>query len=140
MSFPEWKATCEIAPMLHFTRTLRRRWMLTVVAVFSLSVAMALGIAALSVSNTLLVLPPSAPAPDRLVTIYSRSSLNSVEHISFPDYEYLRARNHVFTDIAAAPNSIGVNADFNFEGREVSLMSRPVSANYFAVLGIHPFL
>jgi hypothetical protein len=66
------------------------------------------GIAALSVSNTLLVLPASAPAPDRLVTLYSRSSINSIEHISFPDYQYLRERNHVFTDIAAAPNSIGV--------------------------------
>ena len=32
--------------------------------------------------------------------------------MSYPDYEYFRKNNHVFTDIAAAPNSIGLNVDF----------------------------
>ena len=62
------------------------------IAIFSLSIAMALGIGALSVSNTLLVLPPSAPEPDRLINLYSRSQINSIEHISYPDYQYLRQR------------------------------------------------
>jgi len=122
------------------TRTLRRHWKLTAISTFSLSIAMALGIVGLSVSNTILILSPSAPAPDRLTTIYSRSQTNAIEHISYPDYQYYRKNNHVFTDIAAAPNSIGANGDFNFEGRQVSVMSRPVSENYFSVLGIRPFL
>ena len=125
---------------LRSLRVLRHHWRLTVISAFSLSVAMALGILGLTVSNTILVLPPVAPAPDRLVMIYARSDANAIDEISYPDYQYFREHNHVFTDIGAAPNSIGAMADFNFEGREVSLMTRPVSENYFAVLGIRPHL
>lgn len=121
-------------------RALGRHWKLAGIAAFSLAIAMALGIVGLSVSNTLLVLPPTAPAPDRLVMIYGHSDTGSIDQFSFPDYEYYRKNNQVFTDIAAAPNSISVNADFNFEGREVSVITRPVSENYFDVLALRPFL
>src|SRR3954453_14643857 len=46
---------------------LRKHWKLTAIAVFSLSIAMALGVIALSVSNTVLLLPPAAAEPGRLV-------------------------------------------------------------------------
>jgi predicted permease len=108
--------------------------------VFSLSIAMALGIVGLSVSNTVLILPPAARMPDRLVMIHARSDTTAIELVSYPDYQYYRKNNHVFTDIAAAPNSIGALGDFNFEGHEVNLTTRPVSENYFAVLGIRPYL
>ncbi|HEY1757558.1 MAG TPA: ADOP family duplicated permease [Bryobacteraceae bacterium] len=120
-------------------RILRKHWKLTAIAVFSLSIAMALGVVGLSVSNTALLLPPSAPEPDRLVTIYSHSADEAAGQISYPDYKYYRDNNHVFTDIAAAPNSISIDA--NSDGaHEVKVVSRPVSDNYFAVLGIRPFL
>ena len=119
---------------LRSIRNLRKHWKLTAIAVFSLSIAMALGIVSLSVSNTFLLLPPAAPAADRLVMIYSRSASEAVGQISYPDYQYFRENNHVFSDIAAAPNSISVTEDKNFEKREVSLVSRPVSGNYFAVM------
>jgi predicted permease len=125
---------------LRSLRALRRHWTLTAISAFSLSVAMALGIVALSVSNTVLLLPPAAPSADRLVTIYHRAPGNPTEEISYPDYEYYRRNNHVFTDIAAAPNSISVNVDWGADGREVKIVSRPVSENYFAVLGIRPLL
>lgn len=127
-------------PTLRSVRILRKHWKLTSIAVFSLSIAMALGVVALSASNTLLLLPPAAPAPDRLVTIFTRSPREAIDHISYPDYTYYRENNHVFTDVAAAPNEISVNEDFNFEGRDAKLASRPVSDNYFAVLGIRPYL
>jgi predicted permease len=121
-------------------RSLRRQWKLTAISVFSLTIAMALGVIALSLSNTVLLLGPSAPAPERLVTIYNRTAANPVEQVSYPDYEYYRQNSHIFTDIAAAPNSIGLNVDFNFGGREVKVVSRPVSENYFAVMGLRPYL
>jgi predicted permease len=121
-------------------RNLRKHWKLSAIAVFSLSIAMALGIVSLSVSNTFLLLPPAAPEPDRLVMIYSRSASEAVGQISYPDYQYFRENNHVFLDIAAAPNSISVTEDKNFEKREVKILSRPVSGNYFAVMGIRPYL
>ena len=67
---------------------------------------MALGVLSLSISNTFLLLPPAAPEPDRLVMIYSRSTGEAVGQVSYPDYKYYRENNHVFTDLAAAPNSI----------------------------------
>jgi predicted permease len=120
-------------------RILRKHWKLTAIAIFSLSVAMALDVVGLSVSNTALLLPPAAPEPDRLVTIYSRSAHEPAGQISYPDYKYYRDNNHVFTDIAAAPNSISVNA--NSDGtHQVTVVSRPISDNYFAVLGIRPYI
>src|SRR5260370_26012890 len=87
-----------------------------------------------------LLLPTAAPAPDRLVMMYSRSAGKAIDPISYPDYKYYRDNNHVFTDVAAAPNSIGLSDDFNFEGRDVKVITRPVSDNYFAVMGIRPHL
>jgi predicted permease len=121
-------------------RILRRYWKLTAIAAFSLSVAMALGVIGLSVSNTILILPPAAPMPDRLVMMYTRPPGKAIEPVSYPDYEYYRDNNHVFTDVAAAPNSIGLNDDFNFEGRDIKVITRPVSENYFAVMRIRPYL
>jgi hypothetical protein len=64
---------------LRSARLLRRHWKLAVVSSFSLSIALALGILGLSIPYSFFTLPPAAPEPSRLV----------------------------FTDIAAAPNSIG---------------------------------
>ena len=100
---------------------------------------MALGVLALSVSNTALLLPPAGTDPDRLVMLYSRAPQNDIDQISYPDYQYLRANNHVFTDIAGAPNSIGLNVDID-NGVEYKFATRPVSENYFAVLGLRPYL
>jgi len=121
-------------------RAARRYWKITAISVFSLSIAMALGIIALSISNTVLLLPPAAPAADRLAMIYLRSPDQAIGEISYPDYQYLREHNHVFTDIAAAPNSVGLNDNFDSQGREVKVVARPVSENYFAVMGIRPYL
>jgi predicted permease len=132
-----------MSPALLAPRALRKHWKLTAVAVFSLSIAMALVVLSLSVSNTALLLPPAAPAPDRLVMIYSRATNTAdkgVDQISYPDYRYFRQNNHVFTDIAAAPNSIALLVDSDFGNREARVMARPVSANYFDVIGVRPLL
>jgi len=121
-------------------RVLRRQWKLAAIAIFSLAIAIALGVVGLSVTNTILVLPPAAPEPERLVAISGRVPGNPIEQISYPDYAYYRDHNHVFTDISAAPNAIDVRVDLNFGGRDVRVILRPVSENYFAVLGIRPYL
>jgi predicted permease len=121
-------------------RIFGKHWKLTFIAVFSLSAAMALGVIAISVSNTFLFLPLAAPEPDRLVTIYSHSPTEDIAHVSYPDYEYFRAHNDIFTDIAAAPGSISVTIDPKFGPGNVKVISRPVSPNYFSVLGLKPHL
>ena len=72
--------------------------------------------------------------------MYTRSAGKAIDQISYPDYEYYRDNNHAFADVAATPNSIGLNDDFSFEGRDVKVITRPVSGNYFAVMGIRPYL
>src|SRR3954471_5782821 len=106
-------------------RTLSRQWQLATVATFSLTIGMALGILALSAANTMLLLPLAAPRPDRLVTIYSRGAENGVDQISYPDLEYYRANNHVFTGIAASPNSVSLSIDRSNDGREYRVIGRP---------------
>ncbi len=121
-------------------RILRKHWKLALIAVFSLSLAMALGVITLSISNTFLLLPPAATEPDRLVTVYTRAETSDVELVSWPDVRFYRQNNHVFTDIAAAPNSISLSADQEPGQAALQLVSRPVSENYFSVMGIRPFL
>jgi predicted permease len=121
------------------TRILLKYWKLTAIAIFSLSISMALGVISLSVSNTFLLLPPAAAEPDRLVKIYTRTPTEPMANVSYPDYKYYRENNHVFTDIAAAPNSIQVSENFD-DNREIKVVARPVSDNYFAVMGLRPYL
>jgi len=71
--------------------------------------------------------------------IYSRTPTEPIAEVSYPDYKYYRENNHVFTDIAAVPNSIQVSEDFEAD-REIKLVGRPVSDNYFAVMGLRPHL
>jgi putative ABC transport system permease protein len=121
-------------------RIFGKHWKLTLIAVFSLSAAIALGVIAISISNTFLFLPLAAAEPDRLVTIYSHSLTEDIAHVSYPDYEYFRAQNDIFTDIAASPGSISVTIDPKFGPGNVKVISRPVSPNYFSVLGLKPHL
>jgi predicted permease len=120
-------------------RVLQRHWKLAGIAVFSLSIAMALGVLSLSITNTFFLLPPAGAAPDRLVMIHTRSPGEDIGHVSYPDYKYYRENSHVFTDIAASPVSIQVQTHRDNNG-EVKIVARPVSDNYFAVMGLRPYL
>src|SRR5215469_14895717 len=115
-------------PAMRSVRLLGRHWNLTAIAIFSLTIAMAVGVLSLSISNTFLLLPPAAPEADRLVTIYAHAPGEAIGAISYPDYEYYRQNNHVFGDIAAMPLSIGVQASLDTKKhQEVRVITRPVS-------------
>jgi predicted permease len=131
---------------LRSLRILRKNWKLTAIAIFSLSIAMALGVVSLGVSNTSLLVPPAGIAPERLVNLYSRASGKTVDHISYADYEYYRDNNHVFTDLAAIPESISMfratfdSSDPSGDTGEVTATATLASENYFSVLGLQPYL
>ena len=120
-------------------RVLWRQRKLTATAIFSLSIAMILGIVTLSVGNTFLLLPPAAAEPNRLVTIYARLNDGNIGQISYPDYKYFRENNRAFTDIAAAPTSIQA-MQTNSGTHVLNVVGRPVSDNYFSVMGIRPYI
>ncbi len=118
-------------------RAILKNWKLSAIAAFSLTVAMALAIVAFSISDILLLRPPLAKNPAELVSIFTRTPQERFGRVSFPDYEYYRDNNRVFTDVAAYPNSISISVG-TFEGRSVILSSCPVSDDYFSVMGIQP--
>lgn len=120
-------------------RPLRRNWKLYSIAVFSLAVAMALSVAGLSLSNALLLRPPLARDPDRLVHIFTVAANGAKESVSYLDYEYLRDHNRGLAGIAAF-NYGFYRYDLTFQGREELAEMDGVSDNYFQVLGIQPFL
>jgi predicted permease len=118
-------------------RVLLKNWRLTSLAVFSLGVAMAVCVVGLSVFNAVLLRPPAAAAPDRLVTIYTRSPASQFENVSYPDYEFYRDHNQVFSGVAASPYSIS-KFDLTFGDRPEMATINVVSDNYFDVMGIQP--
>src|SRR5215469_2418948 len=134
-----------MSALVRSLRILRENWKLTAIAIFSLSIAMAIGVICLSVSDTSLFVPPAGAEPDRLVAIYSRTRSTEIDHISYPDYQFLRDNNRVFTEVAAMPESItAIRTTFGAAGQTnlpiVTIAYNPVSENYFSVLGIRPFL
>ncbi len=120
-------------------RMLLKNWRLTSVAMFSLAVAMAVSVAGLSVFNAVLLRPPAVVAPDRLVTIYTRSPAGEFENVSYPDYKFYRDNNQVFSGVAAFPNSV-LKLDVTIGDRDEPATISSVSDNYFAVTGIRPAL
>jgi predicted permease len=118
-------------------RVLLKNWKLTSLAAFSLSVAMAVSVVGLSVFNAVLLRPPAAASPDRLVTIYTRSPASQVENVSYPDYRYYRDNNQVFSGVAAFPYSVSKFA-MSFGDRDEIGTMNVVSDNYFTVMGIRP--
>ena len=57
---------------------------------FSLSIAMVLGVIAMSLTNTFLILAPAAADPNRLAMIYAHWPQKAIGKISYPDYKYFR--------------------------------------------------
>lgn len=120
-------------------RMLLKNWKLASIAAFSLSVAMALSVAALSVFNELMLRPPVATAPEGLVTIYTASLTSEFDDVSYPDCKYYRDSNHSFSAVAAFPNGISLR-HLTHGDRDETGTVEVASDNYFSVMGIRPFL
>src|SRR5271169_5816176 len=118
-------------------RPILKNWKLSAIAMFSLTLAMALGIVAFAIADLLLLRPPMARHPSELLAIFAIAPKEPFGRIAFPDFEYYRDNNRSFTDIAAYPSSIGINAG-TFEDHVAIVSSSPVSDNYFSVMGIQP--
>jgi putative ABC transport system permease protein len=119
------------------TRILVKYWKLTAVAVLSLAIAMAASVAGLSVFNALLLRPPMADAPSRLVTLHETSPAGDIQNVSLPEYKHYRANNRVFSGLAGF--EYGINWTSFTENNEKGMaVISTVTENYFDVLGVHP--
>ncbi len=120
-------------------RMLLKNWKLASIAAFSLAVAMTLGVAALGIFDGILLRPPFATAPGRLVTIYTATPAHEFDDVSYPDYQYYRDNNSAFSGIAAFPNQVSkIRLEHGGQASMVTLES--ASDNYFSVMGIRPYL
>src|SRR5580692_7090584 len=69
-------------------RMLVKNWKLASIAAFSLAVAMTLSVAGLSIANGVLIRPPLAAEPGRLVTVYTATPSSEFDDVSYEDYKY----------------------------------------------------
>jgi predicted permease len=111
---------------------------LTLVALASLAIGIGANAAVFSLVDAILLRPRAVAEPTRLVEIYSGHSEVPFQTSSYPSYLDFRARNDVFTGLAA----YGVGWQFRLGGAgEVEpVWGEVVSGNYFDVLGIRMHL
>jgi predicted permease len=86
-------------------------------------------------SVVLRVLP--VPDPDRLVVVHALTRQGAQTPLSHNDYEWLKEHNQVFSGLAASSPS---QLTRSLRDRTERLQGQLVSGNYFAVLGVEPFL
>jgi predicted permease len=118
-------------------RILVKYWKLTGVAVVSLALGMAASVAGLSLFNALLLRPPAAASPGRLVTLYESAPNGDLQGMSLPEYKFYRDNNQVFSGLAAFNYGINLGS-CSFDARREMVVATQVSTNYFEVLGVHP--
>jgi predicted permease len=127
-------------PSIRFSlRILRKHAKLACIAVFSMAIGFAAASVGLSTFHALLLRPPAAADPNRLLTVYTVTPDEPFNQVSYPDYRYYRDNNSVFSGLCAIPFSISLQTII-FEHREKRGLINAVSDNYFSVLGVQPFL
>src|SRR5881296_2787734 len=100
----------------------------TVVAVLTLALGIGANTAIFSVINTVLLRPLPYPQPERLVTLWERSSERGLEEglVSGPNFLDWREQSQAFEQMAVSPAWRGVN-DFNLVLRDGT---RKIQASY----------
>jgi hypothetical protein len=104
-------------------------------AILSIGAATLALVVGLGVTNALLFRPPGVRDPGRLVSIYVGPREEPYGTVSFPEFSDFRAGNHVFTDVAAYPQSI-TDIRLVTPGGLQHIVATEVSNNYFSVLDV----
>ena len=131
-----------IGDVRYSLRTLRKSRAFTVVAVVTLALAIGANAVVFSVLNALILRPLDVPEPQSLyaiehgsATAWSSGFTSLV--LSYPGYLDLRRRNRSFEDLAAYNNLF---AGLDTGASPSRAFVDEVTANYFDVFGIQPYL
>ena len=130
-------------------RQLRRSPGFTVVAVLALALGIGANTAIFSLMNAVMLRTLPVRQPDRLVLFGNARAAGSTDDFpngrwdlfSFPMYQEIAAKNHVFSGVTAA-----LSLPFHLHGtvgsgHEVEPMNAQlVSGTYFSVLGVQPMM
>ncbi|MGH9730043.1 MAG: ABC transporter permease [Candidatus Acidiferrales bacterium] len=109
----------------------------TAIAVLTLALGIGANTALFSVVNGVLLSPLPYPQPDRLVSVYSRTSDFSESSISYPNFLDWQRQNKSFAQMA------GYRQDsFNMTGagEPERLRTEMISADFFSILGVQPVM
>lgn len=121
--------------MRYAIRSLLRQPIFALTAMATLAVGIGLNVALFGIFNAMLFRPLPVHEPGRLVSILSASTRpdGPQGHLTYPDFEALRARRDVLADAFAFTQvPLGVSAS----GQALRAKGQIVSANMFDVLGI----
>ncbi len=125
-------------------RTIGKTRGLTAVAVFSLALGIGANTTIFTFINSLLLRPPTVHEPAGLLEVWQHNTtrgngIGSDMQLSFPEYEYYRNHNSIFSDMGAFTGESPVMI-WNRAGEGETLRAALVSANFFSILGIQPAL
>ena len=110
----------------------------TTVAVLSLALGIGANTTIFSLINAILLRPIPVEDVDSLVSVFtSYTGGERYNNTSYPDYEDLRDRNEVFSELAA---QFFMPMGLRGVGGTDVVMGQLVSWNYFSVLGVEPVL
>ena len=124
------------ADVAYAARILRRSPLFTLTAVLSLALGIAGNAAIFSLADALLLRSrPGISEPERLVDVGRSQGGRGFDNFSYPNYLDFRDRNTVFSGMAGTrfgPEPVGLGVG----GAAERAWGRPVSWNYFDVLGV----
>ena len=115
----------------------------TVVAIITLALGIGANTTIFSFVNALLFRQPGIKAPDRLLELWQKntkaSGLDRYLPLSYPQYLYYRDHNPAFSGLLAFDGEMRP-ATWSGSGKGGLVQGQVVSANFFSVLGVKPFL
>jgi predicted permease len=124
-------------------RMLRKSPAFAAVVVLSLGLGIGVNTTIFSFVNAVIFRPPAVEKPGQLVEVWhhvrARSGFNSYPPQTFPDFDYYRANNHVFSGMIGFESEFG-SVSWNHEDQSEDLQGQLISGNYFSVLGVNAAL
>jgi predicted permease len=124
-------------------RMLRKSPAFTAVVALSLALGIGVNTTIFSFVNAVLFRPPAVEKPGQLVEVWhhvrTRSGFNSYPPLPFPDFEYYRKNNHVFSGMIGFESEFG-SVGWNRGEQSENLQGQLVSGNFFSVLGVNAAL
>jgi putative ABC transport system permease protein len=129
--------TALLLDVRHAIRLLVKNLGATLVAVFTLALAIGATTAIFSVVYGVLLRPLPFPAPDRLMAIWEVNHRGTFSRLADPNFDDFRDRNHTFSVMARYTGSVTSVAGTSEPTRAVIAT---VSRDFFKVLGTQPSL
>jgi predicted permease len=122
-------------------RTLRKSPVITITAIAALALGIGANTALFSVVNAVLLRPMNYPHAERIVEItrsFQGGKFNSPS-VTATKFDFWRTQNQSFEAVAAY-DFLPLGINLTGRGEPQRLSSLPVTAGFFQVLGVQPFL